>query len=107
MAFYGIPNPPACIPPEHLVLTTVSDDPVQGKFDVLESKDIQDVLIQNDTRNKGYVTWGISPVNATVNDTILAPEGSISLENVDFNHFSLIRIPGGEDVIAHITGVGH
>lgn len=92
--------------PEHILLTTTDNTAVQKKFSRFTSDTVRDVLIQNNTSSKCYITWGTSVVTATTNHTILPGYSHLSLESVCFTYFSVIREVDGNNVVVHITGIG-
>jgi hypothetical protein len=92
--------------PENLVLTTSSDTAVQANFTTFDIESVRDILLQNDTANKCYVTWGREVVTANASHTILPAYSNLSLDQVSATFFSIIREAGGENVSIHITGVG-
>jgi hypothetical protein len=106
MAFLPAALGPALLDPEIITLTTTDDTAVQNNFSVITADTLRDVLIQNDSASKAYVIWGTSAVTATNNHAILAANGNIALENVNYTYFSVIRVTGGSNVTVHIVGIG-
>lgn len=103
-----IPNLAKKIYVEYLTLTTTSAAAVSGNF---TSSNIArcgtlDVAIQNISAVPAYICFGVSAtvVADTTNSMYLPASGSISLTNVDFRYFSVIRVT--DNVSVRITGIG-
>lgn len=91
--------------PEHITITTTTAAATAGNFSTYTTTEIRDVLIQNLSAFACYITWGTTAPTATANSALLTASGSISLENVAYTYFSVIRI-ASDDVSIRITGVG-
>jgi len=98
-------GPPRASVVENLDMTTTTAAAVQSAFATLTLAAVRDVLIQNLSTFDCYVTFGGTAVTAVVaTHTLLRASGSINLENVKFNNFSVIRI--ADNVNVRITGIG-
>ena len=90
---------------EHITISTSGAAAESGNFSTLTVEHVADVVIQNLSAVACYVTFGLEAVTATTNDLYLAASSSVSLNNVGFIHFSVIRATG-VDVDIRITGLG-
>lgn len=90
---------------EHVSITTTAASAKSGSFSVLTTDGVSDVIIQNLSAAACYVTCGTAQVTATSSHLYLAANASVSFDNVQFTHFSVIRATG-TDVTVRITGTG-
>ncbi|HNW88146.1 MAG TPA: hypothetical protein PKN48_00655 [Bacteroidales bacterium] len=90
---------------EHITITTTDATAKSGNFGAaLGACSSLDVVIQNLSGVACYITFGVTGATATTGSLYLAANGSVSLSNVTFLYYSVLR--ASTDVTVVVTGIG-
>jgi hypothetical protein len=90
---------------EHITITTTDANAKSGNFGAgLAACSSMDVVIQNLSSVPCYVTFGVLAATATTGSLYLAANSSVSLSNVTFLYYSVLRV--STDVTVVVTGIG-
>ncbi len=91
--------------PEHLDIITDSAAAKAAKFATYDKVSIRDIMMQNLSIFDCWIVWDTDPVTATPLMTKLKAGATIDIANVQYTHFSVLRI-GNDNVNVRVTGIG-
>ena len=90
---------------EYITLETSDDSAKSGNFNNFKKDTISDIIIQNLTSYGCYFKFGIEPVTADDGCLYIPGNSDLSLDNVAFTYFSVLR-ETTNNVKLRITGIG-